>query len=179
MKKVLLLLVVTVLACKNEQNVTDKQTVEQQVKNAKKEFSVKMSFKTDKADMFSLVLYNIEVDEYQKKWIQINEKVALTNEIKTITANFGDNISKNLRISFGNKEEKEVEIENIEVLYGEKAIFIIPNELNKYFKFNEFVTQDTITNKLQTKRVRDKHNPIIYLKTKYLNELQVNNSIQE
>lgn len=174
MKKIVLLAVaLTILACNNEQKAVDKPTVEEQVIEVKKEFIVKMNFKIDKSDTFGFVLYNIVTDEYQKKWIQINEKVVLSNNIETIKANFGDNISKSFRISFGNKEEKEIEIETIEVSYGERIILIEPNELNKYFKLNEFITQDTITNKFRTKKVGGKHNPIIYLKAKYLSELQL------
>jgi hypothetical protein len=87
-------------------------------------------------------------------------------------AKFQNNISRNFRINWGNKEEKEIEIESIELKYGEKNIVILPNELDKYFKFNEFVTQDTITNKLIIKKVGQKLQPIMYIEKKYLTEIR-------
>lgn len=169
MKKIILLITVTVLfSCKSE-NSQDSFTP----LKPKQEFTVKLSFKTNKTDMFSFVLYNIEMDEFQKKWIQINQTVEKSETISTLVANFQDNISRNFRINLGNKEEKEIEIELIELKYGEKSIAISPNELDKYFIFNEFVTQDDASGKLIIKKEQNKFNPTIYLKAKYLSEFQV------
>lgn len=84
--------------------------------------------------------------------------------------NFGENISNNFRIGLGNTEVKEVEIESIEVSYGEKAININSIELSNYFKFNEFISQDVNSNILQTKQINGKHTPMIYLKAEFLKE---------
>ena len=133
MKRIVLLIFVTVLfCCKSEKS----QETNVRTNEPKQEFTVKLSFKTNKTDMFSFVLYNIEMDEFQKKWIQINQTVEESETISSIVANFQNNISRNFRINLGNKEEKEIEIESIELKYGEKNIVILPNELDKYFKFN-------------------------------------------
>jgi|TARA_Y100000385_G_C13109150_1_gene651023 hypothetical protein len=169
MKRIVLLIFVTVLfCCKSEKS----QETNVRTNEPKQEFTVKLSFKTNKTDMFSFVLYNIEMDEFQKKWIQINQTVEESETISSIVANFQNNISRNFRINLGNKEEKEIEIESIELKYGEKNIVILPNELDKYFKFNEFVTQDTITNKLIIKKVGQKLQPIMYIEKKYLTEIR-------
>ena len=169
MKRIVLLIFVTVLfCCKSEKS----QETNVRTNEPKQEFTVKLSFKTNKTDMFSFVLYNIEMDEFQKKWIQINQTVEESETISSIVANFQNNISRNFRINLGNKEEKEIEIESIELKYGEKNIVILPNELDKYFKFNEFVTQDTITNKLIIKKVGQKLQPIMYIEKIYLTEIR-------
>lgn len=169
MKRIVLLIFLTVLFCfKSEKS----QETNVRTNEPKQEFTVKLSFKTNKTDMFSFVLYNIEMDEFQKKWIQINQTVEESETISSIVANFQNNISRNFRINLGNKEEKEIEIESIELKYGEKNIVILPNELDKYFKFNEFVTQDTITNKLIIKKVGQKLQPIMYIEKKYLTEIR-------
>ena len=169
MKRIVLLIFVTVLfCCKSEKS----QETNVRTNEPKQEFTVKVSFKTNKTDMFSFVLYNIDMDEFQKKWIQINQTVEESETISSIVANFQNNISRNFRINLGNKEEKEIEIESIELKYGEKNIVILPNELDKYFKFNEFVTQDTITNKLIIKKVGQKLQPIMYIEKKYLTEIR-------
>tara|TARA_B100001093_G_scaffold409908_1_gene399059 strand:- start:14310 stop:14828 length:519 start_codon:yes stop_codon:yes gene_type:complete len=165
MKKIILLIFVTVFfCCKSEKS----QETNVFTNKLKREFTVKVSFKTNKTDMFGFVLYNIEMDEFQKKWIQINQTVEKSETISSIVANFQNNISRNFRINLGNKEEKEIEIELIELKYGEISIVISPNELDKYFKFNEFVTQDTISNKLIIKKVGQKLEPIMYIEKKYL-----------
>jgi len=169
MKRIVLLIFAIVLfCCKSEKS----QETNVRTNKPKQEFSVKLSFKTNKTDMFSFVLYNIEMDEFQKKWIQINQTVEESETISSIVANFQNNISRNFRINLGNKEEKEIEIELIELKYGEKSILISPNELDRYFKFNEFVTQDTITNKLIIKKVGQKLEPIMYIEKKYLTHIK-------
>lgn len=169
MKRIVLLIFVIVLfCCKSEKS----QEINVRTNKPKQEFTVKLSFKTNKTDMFSFVLYNIEVDEFQKKWIQINQTVEESETISSIVANFQNNISRNFRINLGNKEEKEIEIELIELKYGEKSILISPNELDRYFKFNEFVTQDTITNNLIIKKVGQKLEPIMYIEKKYLTHIK-------
>lgn len=166
MKKVflVLLLVIFTIACKSKQ--------EEKIKVPKKEFIVKIKYRVNKEDVFKLVLYNIITDENQNKWIQINEKVVGTSATKNLTANFGESISYNFRISFGVKQEKEIEIKYIEILYGAKSIYVKPEELKKHFTFNEFIFQDNATNKLFTKKIGGKLNPILFLKIEYLKELE-------
>ncbi len=174
MKRIVLLIFGTVLfCCKSEKS----QEINVRTNKPKQEFTVKLSFKTNKTDMFSFVLYNIEMDEFQKKWIQINQTVEESETISSIEANFQNNISNSFRINLGNKEEKEIEIKIIEIMYGEKSIVISPNELDKYFKFNEFVIQGGASGKLITKKGQNKFNPIMYLKAKYLSEIQVTDKI--
>jgi hypothetical protein len=167
MKKVFLVLLMVIfsLACKSKQ--------EEKIKEPKKEFIVKIKYRVNKEDVFKLVLYNIITDENQNKWIQINEKVVGTSATKNLTANFGESISYNFRINFGVKQEKEIEIKYIEILYGAKRIYIKPEELKKYFTFNEFIFQDN-ANKLFTKKNGGKLNPILFLKIEYLKELEGN-----
>tara|TARA_B110000114_G_scaffold119832_1_gene125570 strand:+ start:161 stop:667 length:507 start_codon:yes stop_codon:yes gene_type:complete len=168
MKKVflVLLMVIFTIACKSKQ--------EEKIKESKKEFIVKIKHRVNKKDVFKLVLYNIITDENQNKWIQINEKVVGTSATENLTANFGENISYNFRINFGVKQEKEIEIKYIEILYGSKSIYVKPEELKNHFTFNEFITQDKVTNKLRTKKIGGKLNPIIYFKIEYLKELEEN-----
>ncbi len=167
MKKVFLVLLMVIfsLACKSKQ--------EEKIKEPKKEFIVKIKYRVNKEDVFKLVLYNIITDENQNKWTQINEKVVGTSATKNLTANFGESISYNFRINFGVKQEKEIEIKHIEILYGAKRIYVKPEELKNYFTFNEFIFQDN-ANKLFTKKIGGKLNPILFLKIEYLKELEGN-----
>lgn len=173
MKKIVLgTLLILTFACQKEAKEQKIVNNIEEIKEIKNEFIVKIAYKTDKADTFQLVLYNIVEDEFQSKWIQVNEKVNITDNTETLTVNFGDNISNNFRINFGNKEEKEVEIEYIEISYGEKAIIVSSSEMHNYFKFNEYVSQEANTNKLITTKINEKLNPIIYFKVEHFKKLQ-------
>ena len=165
MKKLILVLLIT-LACESKK--------QERVKEVKTEFIVKIKYRVNKEDVFKLVLYNITTDQNQNKWIQINEKVVGSLATKNSIANFGESISYNFRINFGTKQEKEIEIKYIEILYGAKSIYVNPEELKKYFIFNEFISQDNATNKLFTKKIGGKLNPILFLKIEYLKELEGN-----
>jgi hypothetical protein len=172
MKKVFLTIVGIALffgACKNE----TKSAVIQNVNvETNKEFKVKIKYKTNKAGTFRLALYNIFSNESQNKRIQINEEVVATPTMDNLTAHFGKNISNSFSIGFGNKEVQEVQIEFIEISYGQKAIKINSSELNEYFKMNEFVAQDKKTYKLKTQKIDNKLNPKLFLKKEYLIELK-------
>jgi len=157
--------------CKSDSKENATDTNAQNTQNLKKELVVKMGFKTNKSDEFKMVLYNIVPDEFQNKYIVIKERVILTSEMDNITVNFGDNISDNFRINFGIEEPKEIEISSIQLIYGPNIVNINPEDISTHFTFNEYISQDPSTLKLQTKKVGDKHNPIIYLKRKYLREL--------
>tara|TARA_B100000767_G_C19745929_1_gene528496 strand:+ start:1373 stop:1861 length:489 start_codon:yes stop_codon:yes gene_type:complete len=157
-------MVIFSVACSSKQ--------EEKIKEVKTEFIVKMKYRVSKDDVFKLVLYNIISDENQNKWIQINEKVVGTSATEKLTANFGENISYDFRINFGVKQEKEIEIIYIEILYGEKTIYVKPEELKEHFTFNEFISQDKVTNKLHTKKIDGKLNPILYFKIEYVKELE-------
>ena len=174
MKKIVLaFLVITLIACKNEtKEATDSVATEEKVEEQKKELTVSVRFKTNKADKFKLMLNNVVVDELQKKNIHIIEEVSPNSDFDAINANFGENISPNFSISLGNAEVKEVEIESITVTFGANSIQVEPNALKDYFNMNKFVSQDGETFKYRTKRVDGKHAPAITLKRKAINTLQ-------
>ncbi|HMC00677.1 MAG TPA: hypothetical protein VKN14_06545 [Flavobacteriaceae bacterium] len=174
MKRRILLLIIVLISfgCKTDSNEKKKQDEVEKETDLKKEFVVKMKFKTNRSDNIKMVLYNIISDEYQNKYIVINESIVLTSEMDMLTANFGENISDNFRINFGEKEIKEIEIESIELSFDKNTLLIEPSEIINYFDFNEYIVQDPISYKLQTKRIEEKLHPIIYLKPQYMRELQ-------
>lgn len=136
----------------------------------KKEFKVEMSFKSNREDIFKIMLNNIVVDEFQSKSIHFNEKILATTNEDKIEVNFGDNKSKLLLINFGNKNEKTIDISNLKLSYNQKDIIITSESISNHFLLNKFVS---INDKYQlvTKTVNGQHNPVIVLKVKTLNEL--------
>ncbi|MBT8279211.1 MAG: hypothetical protein KJO41_09425 [Bacteroidia bacterium] len=172
MKKVIVILLIATLACKNEPNTTEKVQPIEVVEDTAKELKIAMNFKTDKADEFRLMLNNVEVDEFQRKNIHIIEKVAPTSGSDEMTASFGaNNISKTLHINLGNKEEKSIEISAVQISYGQNSLAVDGSNLSEYFSMNKYVDFDSVSQTIKTKRIDGKHIPTIILKRKHINSL--------
>ena len=168
MQKFLLIFLVSVFSfsCKNsdkqDSNIVDTKTEI----NLQKKFIVNFNFKTSKADIFKITMMNIEVDDLQKKNIEIFEDVIPSTTDDAIVAEFdANNISKNIVINLGNKQVKEVEIISISVSYGDNHFnFNTAKEFHKYFAFNRFVKKDEESKILTTQKVDGRHNPAISMK---------------
>ena len=170
----LALLLVLTIGCKSDtkENVTASDKTQVEVKSQTNELNVVINFKTNKADNFKISLNNIVVDEFQKKNVQVIEKVSPTTATDIIKAKFGaNNISKNITINFGNKVVKEVEIESIELSFGSNTKSIKASDLSKNFTMNKYISFDETTFRITTQRVEGKHNPTITLKKTILNKL--------
>lgn len=170
MKKIILvgLVILFTFSCSNEPKKESKPIEIEKVKETKKEFIVKISFRTNKSDSFILMLNNIVIDEFQRKDINIKEEVSQASNFELITANFGESISESFRINIGNKEVKNVEIDFIKISFGEKKLEMSSRELGNYFSFNDFVSYDTINSKFETRRIEGKHYPFLILKKEFM-----------
>ncbi|WP_375238365.1 hypothetical protein [Aurantibacter sp.] len=168
MKKIPLILTLFIaFSCNNtpkqEQQVEPTKTLNQN-DEPEKEFIVKLNYKSDQADQFVFTLKNIKVDEFQTKKIIIEEKVSITTSMDEIVANFGDNISNSMFIDLGRKKTKNVLLESVMLSYGKYKLIIQPSDLEKYFKFNNYVSLNLETNTLTTKKIEGRSIPIIRLK---------------
>ena len=124
-------------------------------------------------------MQNIQVDDLQKKSIEIFESVVPSANDDAIIAKFDpENFSKDLVINLGDKEEKSVEIKSILISYGDNQINLTtPADLNKHLVFNRFINRDSLSNKLTTKRIEGRLNPAIRVKRSAINLLQKKKSI--
>ncbi len=171
-RTLLLILIVFNSSCKDK----SEQPVTQEIKEeiiAPKHLTIDFNFKSNKQGVFMIALNNIEVDELQKKNIQIFEDIMPSSGEDAIKAKFdADNISKNIVFHLGNKEVKEVEIKRILISYGNNQVNIsTPKDLNEYLRFNRFIERDTASTTLHTKRIDGKHNPAFAIKNKLINLL--------
>ncbi|WP_204344469.1 hypothetical protein [Psychroserpens algicola] len=174
MKKIIFISVVAMLCftCNNSPKEQEQETQKiTEVQEEKKSFVMTLHFKTNKDDVFKIMMNNIVVDELQTKNIHITEKVSPSTGFDRITAKFDpDNISQEVFISLGNAEFKEVQIKSIDVSYGDKAISASTgDELNDYFAFNKHITFDALTNTIKTNKVDGTHTPTIILRRKVIN----------
>ena len=171
---VLVILLIINTACKNneEKNAVEEQILVEEVMQPK-QLTIQFNFKTDKADVFKIMMNNIQVDELQKKNVHIFENVVPSSSQDEIIGKFdaGD-ISRSIHIHLGNKERKEVEIVSIHLSYGENQINIAtPEDLDKYFVFNKFIEKDPTSKKLKTIKINGQHNPVFSLKLNLINFL--------
>lgn len=173
----ILALATALIACEN--NTKEKEAKKEftsKTEKVKKELLVKMNFKTNKEDVFKVMINNIVIDEFQNKNILIFETVSPTSNFDQITARFdSNNISNQILINIGNNEVKKLEIKSIMVSYGNKRIDIkTPEDMDKYLTFNKFIDRDSTSTILKTKTVDGRHNPLINLKRNLINALKQN-----
>jgi len=170
----LILLLIINISCKNNNKAPIKEEVKaEEVVVVPKQLSIDFNFKTNKADVFKIMMNNIQVDDLQKKNVHIFENVAPSSTLDKIMATFGeDEMSKNIAIHLGNQEIKEVEISSIEVSYGDNLLSIkTPQDIDKYIVFNKFIQKDPASNVLKTIRVSGQHNPVFSFKHNLINFL--------
>lgn len=174
MKKLLTIFILTctlVLSCKNENTQAEQPETAEITEETPKELQIDFKFKTDKQDVFRVMLNNIEVDEIQKKNIHVFEDVIPTENTESMMMTFGrGNISNSLVINLGSQEEKTVEIEYIMLSYGDQSQLVTAAQMEEFFVLNKFITLDD-QGRLKTQRVDGRHNPTIIAKRKLLGQL--------
>lgn len=166
MKTSILLLFVIFFSC-NEKTKNNSEDLNNNKLINSPELTVSIQFKSNKADNFRLSLNNIIVDEYQNKNIQIIEKIQPSTNFDEISANFGpNNISNNIVINLGNKQEKRIQIKNIKISYGDKEIYIDNVvDFKTHFAYNKFIKLDSLSNIIiNTIEKEGVINPVIYSK---------------
>lgn len=163
-----------VFSC-NKETKTEKQSLEVTSQDTVEQLEVRLIFKTNKEDVFKIMMNDIEVDELQKKNIHLSEVVSPTSNYERIVAKFDEgNMSKKIVVGLGNKEVKEVIIKDIVVSYKNNIVEIYsPQDFKKYIRLNKYVDLDT-TNAilLSTKKIEGKHSPSFSLTKKLLNQLE-------
>lgn len=175
MKKIIFFLFLTNLfiSCNDSKNNSASNDIKPD-SDKPKSLRIDFRFKTTEADEFKIMMNNIEVDELQKKNIQIVESVTPSTGDDVIVANFDpNNLSKQIVLHLGGKIKKEVTIKSILVSYGNQQFNLTsPEDFNEHLVFNKFIERDSTSNKLITKRIEGKLNPTIRIKNNLINQLQ-------
>lgn len=177
--KISFILIISVNLSCNDNSSRETSNETQEVFDIPKGLVINFNFKTNKSDVFTISMQNIQVDGLQKKSIEIFENVVPSTNDDAIIAKFDpENFSKDLLINLGDKEEKFVEIKSILISYGNNQINLTtPADLNKHLVFNRFIKRDSLSNKLSTKRIDGRLNPTIRVKRSAINLLQKKKSI--
>ena len=158
--------------CKESTDKQEYSNTPKQTEEISKQLEIRFSFKTSKTDVFKIMMNNIEVDEFQKKNIQIFETIPPSSQFENIIAKFDEgNMSKNIVFSLGNNEVKEIIIENIIISYKNKDINISTSEdIAKFLKFNKYVEADSSNKLIKTKKVNGKHSPAFTFSKKLIKQ---------
>ncbi len=177
MKRIFLALSFTLVICVSCNNSSEKKEQasinNQNTEKTIKQLEIHFSFKTSETDVFKIAMNNIKVDELQKKHIQIFETVSPSIDFDNIIAKFDkNNMSKNIVFGLGNKKNKEVTIESINIFFNHKNLNInTPEKMSKFLKFNKFIQRDSTSMILKTNIIDGKHSPSFTLTKKLINSL--------
>ena len=172
-KTVFILLIISILfGCNNDKKIEFKENQTEKIKPFKREFIVDISFKTNTQGEIKIMMNDIVRDEFQKSNIHIFESVIPTSTFDNFTANFGkNNISNNIFLNFGSKGEKIIDINYINISFGDNEVNILPENLKTYFTFNKYIKYDSINKKLVTFKNENTHNPTLILNRNIIQEL--------
>lgn len=163
------------LGCKeNEKNTEVTNNNKSNILIAEPGLKIKLRYKTNKADEFTAMMNNIEVDQIQKKNIHIIEQVQPSTEVDFMVAEFdAGNLSDNVLIHLGDKNLKKVDIIDISVTYGKNEFYASTVEdLEKYFVFSKCIEREPGEKTLKTIRADGILYPVIYFKRSFINALK-------
>jgi hypothetical protein len=179
MKKALLFLTFIAFAsCNNKENNTDgiNQLNTEPTKTVKKNDNliIDIDLETSEPEDIKLMTINTFLNNGQFLDLFIIQKLNANETVKEIHFELPDNIYPDhlLGISFGPNKIKEVKINSINLAFKEESIKIESDEILNYFRTNKFVDYDESSNSFKTKTVDGQHNPIIFLRQKYIDKIQ-------
>lgn len=172
-KYLIVFFIIILAAGCNTKSDNGKDKVENKKVKSLPELTVRMGFKTSVEDQFAINLNDIIVDEFQKMKIQVNESVPVSSTFESIEGKFGpEKISNHLVISLGNKFEKKIEFNAIELSYGNNVFLITESNFKKFFRTNKYVEFDSINYSFKTKIIDGKHNPALIARRNLMTALK-------
>ena len=153
----------------NQVNLNDNQEV---VKKPNR-FKFDIDLETSISDDFRLITNKVFLNNNQFMDLSILHKLNPNETAKKIHFELPEGVLPDYQIGFslGVKHVKEVKINSIKVSYGEIEYNVSQDELIKYFRLNQFVEYNNETGVLTTKKVGNKHNPMIFLRNNFLNKI--------
>ena len=175
--KLIFLCFVLIFSCKDHttQTKTNQGTpkIEQETIKKSNRFIFDIDLETSHPDDFRLIADNIFLNNNQFMNISILHKLNSNETSKKMHFELPEGVQPDYQIgfSFGSKHIKEVKINSIKVSYGEIEYNISKDELIKYFRLNNFTEYNSETGIIKTKKVRNKHNPMIFLRNNFINKI--------
>lgn len=172
MKKIVLVLVcfISVLCSCKEKEPEPKAIVVEKEKTPSV-LKVIIDYKSDTDDVIQFLFAQIELDGNQNGTYILNENISSSdNFTKKEFKMFGDYIPLIAQLKLGPKPKNMI-INNILISYEENEIIIRGEDLDKYFRLNDFITYDAENKTLATISKNGKSLPHLTLQRGYINKL--------
>ena len=133
-----------------------------------------IDLETTEPDDIMLSSYNIFIKNSQFMNIAITHSLHSNETVKKILFEFPEDIrvDTQLGLSLGKKKVKQIRINQIDISFGNTKFVVTPDNIEDYFTTNKFVEYDKEAQLFQTKSVDGKHNPMIFLRKKFLTQLE-------
>lgn len=166
------IVLLTLFSCKDE---VKQASENKDIVKESNHLTVEVTLKTSKQGDFKLFANNVFLNNNQEMNISITQKLNSNSNFEKIVFKFPENINPDsqLGLSLGSESEKLIELESLSLTFGETKFNIKPETINDYMVFNKFISVDSTTSKITTKKIENKHNPILFFRRKIIDSLQL------
>lgn len=168
-------LVISIVSCKNDKSLTEKvvEPVEEVVEVKKpKKFIIELELKLSESDIISLSGNDLFINNNRTINIGLKEKVTKSEGFKTIVLDWPENIEPDYSVALNaGKVVKSIVLKEVRMSYGDVEFVILPQEFKEFFITNKYIDYNPETGVLQTKKNGGKSNPILYIKKHIIDKL--------
>lgn len=169
-----LVLALVFFSCKEEKAVENIQNQETEEVKAPSKLVFEIDLETTQPDDFKFFANDVFLNNNQFMNISINQKLNSNETSKSMRFEFPENIKPDVQLGFslGTKKVKDVKITKSTLSYGETEFVVTPEEFNDFYTFNRFIDYNEETQTLQTKKIGNQYNPMLFVRRKILDSIQ-------
>lgn len=175
-----LIVFLTVFSCQeqvsNKTSEKGKPEAQESIPDSKIAKKLIMDFDLELTEVedIKLISTDIFLNNGQFMDLYIYQKLNGNETTKTVHFELPEGIvpDGNIGISFGTEKVKEVKINHIYLSLGDVSFDIPSEEIENYFRTNQFITFDTDKKVFITQKVNGRLNPILFLRKPFIDKLQ-------
>lgn len=161
--KLFILFFLSLASCQNSNNNEEDNSLENK-ENLKKTLTIEIDYISNKDDTFRMI-YNKTLFNDQLIDLTINNHITAKKKSQKLTFQMPiKGRPKSISLGLGNEEEKEIIFKKVTLKFEDNIFEIHQKDIKKYFTFNKYVSFDSSTNTLKTKRINNLHSPVITFK---------------
>lgn len=163
LNKLCILFFLSLISCQNKNNNQLNNSLED-LENLKKTLIIEIDYISNKDDTFRMI-YNKTLFNNQLVDLTINNHITVSKMPQKLTFKMPiKGRPKSISLGLGNEEEKEIIFKKVTLKFEENIFEIYQKDIKKYFTLNKYVSFDSSTNTLITKRINNLHSPVITFK---------------
>ena len=180
MKYYVLILLVSLMSCKNnsrkdsiKEGTKEIMKIKEEILTADDILKVHLYLKVQKDDIFEVYYTSDSVEEKFSAKRKIRKKIRGVFQKQNIVFELPINVLPyKFRIDFGqNKEQLPIEIDNIKLELNGEFIYIEQSLLESFFAFNQFIEYDS--GRINIIEVNGKRDPFIISKALLIKKMQI------